>query len=178
MSGPLHDDIGYLGNTPQSQAILNGTYIPLPGLSDGAVRFIQQLRTPPSITQEGPMPNSISTESYQYYWKKTKEQTSSGVSGLHFGHYKAGLWSTKLWQLEHSLTNIPNRTSYSPERWWKCVDVMLLKKELVFLVNKFRTIVLLEPDFQELSKNISRTSMQNALKHNVMCRENVGGIKD
>ena len=178
MSGPLHDDVGYLGNTPQSQAILNGTYVPPPGLSEGAVRFIQHLRTPPSIVQEGPMPNDISTDSYQYYWKKAKEQTSSGVSGLHFGHYKAGLWSPKLWQLEHGLTNIPNRTGYSPDRWRKCVDVMLLKKELVFLVNKLRTIVLLEPDFQELTKNIGRTSMRNALKHNVMCRENFGGIKD
>ncbi len=113
MSGPLHNDVGYLGGIPQVQAILNSTYVTPLGLSEGAVHFIQQLRTPPSIiAQEGPMPNDISEDSYRYYWKKVKEQTSSGVAGLHFGHYKAGLWNETLCKLKHGQTNIPNQTSY------------------------------------------------------------------
>jgi hypothetical protein len=59
----------------------------------------------------------ITLEDFQRFWKKVGEFTSSSMSGIHYGHYKAAIQcniSTKL--LAQQLTVVP-RSGILPESW-------------------------------------------------------------
>jgi hypothetical protein len=69
------------------------------------------------------------------------------------------------------MAGIPRRTGFAPTRWKQGTDVMLLKKEGEFLVDKLRTIVLLESDFNQENKRIGREAMQLALDKQMITDE-------
>ena len=74
------------------------------------------------------------------------EFTSSGISGMHFGHMKACAISTFLTEFESSISHIPFANRYSPSQWQQGVIVTIQKKAHVDLVSKLRTLVLTEAD--------------------------------
>jgi hypothetical protein len=72
---------------------------------------------------------------------------SCGCDILHFGTWKAGSFSETIMELDALLTDIPLQTGYSPLRWRVSIETLLLKKAGVTLVEKLRTIVLFQGDF-------------------------------
>jgi hypothetical protein len=56
---------------------------------------------------------------------------------------------------------MPLQTGYSPLRWCVAIDVLLLKKTGVTLVEKLRIIVLFQGDFKYLNKYIGRHMMKD-----------------
>ena len=57
-----------------------------------------------------------------------KEFTTSGLSGIHFGHHKACATDQFLATFEASMCSIPYSAGYAPNRYKKSVNAMLLKK--------------------------------------------------
>ena len=62
------------------------------------------------------------------------------------------------------MTNIPYATGLAPTRWKSGINVMIEKKKGDFRVNKLRTILLFEADFNQNNKLLGRDMMYNAEK--------------
>ena len=89
----------------------------------------------------------VTMEDFQYYWRKAKERTSFSFSRVHFGHYKAAAKSEYLSRIHALKLSLIAKTGCTPERWKRCLAVMLKKIAGVALVTKQRAILLLEADF-------------------------------
>ena len=159
-------DLGLMGDGPEAINVLNGTYIPPEGTSWATTRWLQQMKiTHPVARQE----IVTSLKEYRQGWKKAKERTASGE--LHMGHFKAAAVHKKLGWMNFVLSVLPYTAGYVPKRWQKGTDVMLLKKEELFLLTKLRTIVLYEADYNHENKRLGRTAMKLAIKNNHIAPE-------
>jgi hypothetical protein len=88
---------------------------------------------------------------------------------------KAGAHSNLIATFDAVMTEIPMLSGYSPDRWRKAIDVVLVKKAGVFLANKLRTLVLLfEADFNYLNKHVGRTMIHSAQIFGHLAREQYG----
>jgi hypothetical protein len=85
----------------------------------------------------------ISQEHWQQWWKKVKEGTSSSQSGLHFGHYIAGMDCDYISQFHALRVSLALKKGLVLERWSKGLSVMLEKMFGVRLVSKLRAILLI-----------------------------------
>jgi hypothetical protein len=94
--------------------------------------------------------------------KKVKENTSSGLSGLHYGLWKANTKITELATLDAMMREIPYKTGYVMERWKKGIDVELCKEPGNFNLERLRNIVLLEADYNTNCKKIGRDALHSA----------------
>jgi hypothetical protein len=84
----------------------------------------------------------ITPEDFTHFWKTVNEFTSSSMSGVHYGHYKAttqNIFSTEI--LAQQLTVIA-RSGIPPESWSVSLQVMLEKIAGVCLVEKLWAIQL------------------------------------
>ena len=106
---------------------------------------------------------------YKRSWEMMKEKTSS--RHLHFGHFKASCENNLVTIVNYILSEIPFQTGYSPIRWRNTTDVMILKKVGLYDVEKLRTIVLYEADFNHNNKYIGKTMMSYAMKKSLMAPE-------
>jgi hypothetical protein len=78
---------------------------------------------------------SFTRKDFCAYWKKAKEHTSSSLSSLHFGHYKAVINNDKLSEMHSVFMDIAMNSGYSPKRCQKGFTVMLEKKRGVILIS-------------------------------------------
>jgi hypothetical protein len=69
------------------------------------------------------------------------------------------------------MAEIPLHTGYSPERWKNATNVMILKKAGLYSLEKLRTLVLYEADFNHNNKFFGRTTMQHSLANNKIAIE-------
>jgi hypothetical protein len=84
---------------------------------------------------------------------------------MHFGHFIAGYTNDVIANFEATMANIPIISGYSPKRWQKAVDCMLLKQKGNYNVDKLRTIVLFDPEANLNFKFLGCTVMAHAEKH-------------
>jgi hypothetical protein len=94
----------------------------------------------------------LTPEIYQYYWGKVNKRTSSALSTIHFGLWKAVQQSPKLTKLACSHINLIARKGVPPMRWGNSLQVLLEKIPGVALVDKLRAILLMEGDFNFFNK--------------------------
>ena len=87
---------------------------------------------------------------------KAKETKSSGGSIIHFGHCKSMAQDDELSAMEAAFLSIPLRSGYPYHYWHKGIDCTLVKKANSYRVDKLRTIVLFEADFNFINKAVSR----------------------
>ena len=88
----------------------------------------------------------ITEYNYKGHWGRMKESTSSALSNIHMGHWKAFLQSTKLMNFESRTLTLIARSGIPPERWSRGLQVMLEKTKGVSLIDKLRFILLMEGD--------------------------------
>jgi hypothetical protein len=119
----------------------------------------QQLKLPDGFS---PNQMDLSTDNYIKGWRKAKERTASGRSGLHFGHFIAGSSDETIACMEYQLSILPLQHGFSPSRWQQGVEVMLLKQPNNYNVEKLRVILLFEADFDFNNKRIGREMMFHA----------------
>ena len=164
------DLFGRMGETAAAGAILHGLIPTQVARHSSTYKLLRELQ------QKGPhqAPRAIDIKGYRQFWLRCREFTASGPSGLHFGHLKANARDEQLATMDVQMINIPMLTGYAPTRWRKATDSMLLKKEGVFQVDKLRTIVLFEADFNYMNKFIGRTVMQTAEKNGTLAEEQYG----
>ena len=147
MNEPLLSNLGFLSDTDAAKRILNGTYICPEGVDAYTKNFIASLQITAPIDPADFIPNTVSLQDYQAHWKWSKERTSSSISGLHFGHWKAAAENNFLSELHALFTDIIVSTSYSPFRWQQGLSVMLEKKKGVCIPSKLCAILLMEANF-------------------------------
>jgi hypothetical protein len=88
----------------------------------------------------------ITQYNYRGHWGRATEGTSSAMSNIHFGHWKAFLQSAALVDFECRTLTLIARSGIPPERWSKGLQVLLKKTPGVSLVEKLRFILLMEGD--------------------------------
>ena len=98
-----------------------------------------------------------------------KERTSS--RGLHFGHFRAATEHDDIMDLHYRMAEIPFRTGYVPKRWKKANNVMILKKEGVSDLDRLRTLVLFESDFNHNNKFLGREMMHQMIDREFIANE-------
>jgi hypothetical protein len=80
-------------------------------------------------------------------------------------------------ELDDLLTYIPLHTGYSPLRWRVAIGSLRLKKAGVAVVEKLRTIVLFQGDFNYLNKYIGRHMMKDSEAYEQLAWEQHGSCE-
>ncbi len=96
--------------------------------------------------------SKIKTEDFQNYWKKANKKTSLSISGLHCGHYKSAAENKSISKLHAMFLDTTIKTGTIIERWTKGLSVMLEKLKGNINVEKLRGVLLMEADYNFLSK--------------------------
>ena len=78
--------------------------------------------------------------------KRKKESTGCDGDDLHFRHFKAACSQRTLASFDHSIRLLPLLYGFPPKAWEKATDLMILKKANVFVMQKMRTICLLNSE--------------------------------
>ena len=120
----LLPDLGFLGNTQACEEILQGSYVPCTPIDPYTRALLKEFQKPLNLPN---IPLTYSRQEYIKGWKKMSEKTSSGLSGMHFGHHKACTTNDSLAQFEATMSFIPYSSGYSPKRYQKSVNAMLKK---------------------------------------------------
>lgn len=179
MTEPLLSDLGYLADTAEAEEILQGTYVCPPGADEYTAEFLQFLQRSPNVEASEQIDTTFTKEDFRWYWKKAKERTSSSISTLHFGHYKAATRNDTLSELHAVSLDIAVNSGYSPKRWQRGLTVMLEKKKGVIRVNKLRAILLMEGDLNCANKTIFGSRMRDfAEAHHDIPEECVGSRRN
>jgi hypothetical protein len=178
MQPPLVVPFGYQGIGDAAQLVLDKEYVVPEGVDEFTAKLIQHLYTPTQIRDTPPHPTTIPVSSYRKYWRKAREHTSCYPSEISFATLKAGAENDLIAEFECIMTRIPVQKGYSPRRWRKCVDVMILKKAGLTQVDTLRTIVLFQADCNYAFKYIGREMMHNAEKHGLIAKEQYGSRKN
>jgi hypothetical protein len=110
-------------------------------------------------------------------WKKVRERTSAGISGLTIPQMKAHLLHAHNVQVDTIFARLPYQWGFSPERWRKGVDVMLEKKKGVYNIDKLRAILLYEADFNQNNKKLGRQMLAMAERFDALAPEQFGSRK-
>jgi hypothetical protein len=177
MVEPLLHDFGYLGIGVHAQEVMQGFYAVPNGVDPFTRKLISHLRMAPNIAASDPINIYITTDDWKAGWTRMKESTATGSDFLHFGHFKAGCTNDVIANFEATMANIPILSGYSPPRWKKAVDCMLLKREGDYRVDKLRTIVLFDPEANHIFKCLGRKVMAHAEQHNQLAAEQYGSRK-
>jgi hypothetical protein len=134
-------------DTVAARALLQGTYVVLEETDDYTREFLQSIQASAPLDPQSQLSCEITKEDFQRYWKKPRERTSSSISGLHYGHYKAAATDDTLSKIHALMTELAV-TGASPfaqsEMGLSC---MLEKTAGVIKVEKLRAILLMEADF-------------------------------
>jgi hypothetical protein len=146
--GRLLGEFGYNAATLAARQVLNGTYeFGEDFFHEATRRFMESVAEIRSEIPVDSVDRIITQEIWQQKWKKKKEETSSSVSGLHFGHYISGAHSDEISDFHALKTSLAIVHGISLGRWSKGLCVMLEKVLGVKLITKLHAILLMEADF-------------------------------
>jgi hypothetical protein len=124
---PLKYDLGFKGTSSSAAAVLAREY-DLSETPQNKASLLAALQMPNAVRMLGPIQMPLSIEDYRSFWRTARENTSGFPDTLSFSTMKAGALHPLISTIECQLTQIPLKSGYSPFRWRKCMDVMLLKK--------------------------------------------------
>ena len=145
--GKLRGDFGYMAITPAAAAVLDGTYICPEGTDDGTRDLFEEIASLRQQIPENSVSMTLTGKRWQQRWRKAKEKTSSSESGIHFGYYIAGVQSDIISQHDAINTTLCNKWGISLDRWGRGMSCMLEKIPGCCLIEKLRSIILMEADF-------------------------------
>ena len=117
---PLYSWLGPRNDTPVSDTVLTGTAQPPENIDPHAralLDLLHLLDIPPNDPKTYHPRHYISTSDHINGWQKAKEQTSAGLSGIHFGMFKANITRRALADLDASMQSIAYTTGFSYRRW-------------------------------------------------------------
>ncbi|KAI2502879.1 hypothetical protein MHU86_11548 [Fragilaria crotonensis] len=174
---PLLDDLGFRGDRPLSQRILEGTYEHQPGEVDQVsenVRLLLQHFEQVQEMAEAPSFPTISMDEFTSKLRVWSESTTTSPSGMHLGHYKALIarhsyssdlpdeeltqefrdnrdelnrMQDDLRNLHLTLLNYALERGYSYRRWQTIANTILFKDQDNVRLHRTRVIHIYEADF-------------------------------
>jgi hypothetical protein len=162
MNSLLGEKLRYLSDEALAKAIITGTYN-IPSTIDLATAMILKEIGKMGIKIVNGDSNEIiiTPEDFKRFWKKVNEFTSSSMSGVHYGHYKAAIQDPQSTNVLALQLTIIARSGIPPESWSVGLQVMLEKIAGVCLVEKLSAIQLYEADFNCYNQFIfGRQAMQ------------------
>jgi len=121
LSLPLLEIFSKCGNQKATNQVLAGQFTLPPGCNRYTTRFLVAVSCPQNVTEV--IPQSLA--SYSQEWNKLQEATSSLASGIHFGHYMAGMFNPEILVMNVAMEDIPLHTGFTYDRWKKgfeCYD--------------------------------------------------------
>jgi len=162
MNSLLGEKLRYLSDEALAKAIITGTYKIPTDLEPATAMILKEIgKLGMKIVNGDNNKIIITPEDFKQFWKKVNKFTSSSMSGVHYGHYKAAIQdpqSTNVLALQ--LTVIAG-SGIPPDSWSVRLQVMLEKIAGVCLVEKLRAIQLYEADFNCYNQFIfGRQAMQ------------------
>jgi hypothetical protein len=167
MSTLLGERLCYLSDKETARQIITGTYDIPDKLNRATEMILEEIgRMGVRIVNEEGAEIEITPEDFKQFWKRVKEFTSSSMSGIHYGHYKAASldqFSTNL--LTQQLTIIA-RSGVPPESWSVGLQVMLEKIAGVCLEDKLRAIQLYKADYNFYNQFAFGEKAMNAITDN------------
>ena len=169
--------LGWFAETSMSSKILQGgTHLDddIQQLDPSIQRLIPFLYRPQRVQD---VSCSITTPQYIYEWSRAREFTSTGLSQIHFGHFKASCLNETLVELDRWMAEVSFQTGYALNRWKTGIDVMIPKKISSLRADQLRTIVLMEADFNFLNKLAGKRIMSNAEQAKSIADEQFGSRK-
>jgi hypothetical protein len=167
----------FKGLTSSAQAVLSGEYVPPDRLDPRVKDLLNELCTPDSVCNLGKRFVDLTMASYQAFWRKAKVNTSCYPSALSFAMLQADASDNLTCDFECSMTRIPLKAGYSPIRWRKMLDVMILKWAGHTNLSNLRTIVLFQPDCNFAFKHVGRGMMKTAEATGALAPEQYGSRK-
>jgi hypothetical protein len=177
MTSPLVEDFGYLAQGPSTLAVLEGTCAPPPGTDIYTCKLLRQLQMDPHVAVAPPMKVTFSVEQHIQGWRKAREFTATGPKCLTFSHFIAASYDPLLVLFDVTMANIPYASRCSSSRWQFGTDVMIPKSTASLRVDKLRTLLLLDPEFNQNNKILGRNLMSHAEASAQMPVEQYGSRK-
>jgi len=171
--GNLRGQFGYNADTVAARMVLDGTYeFSEEDYHEATHQLFEQIAKIRLLVPMNSVETLIDEVTWAKSWKRSKEKTSSSISGLHFGHYIAGSSSAHISNYHAVKTSIALMRGISLSRWQRGLACMLEKKAGSRLVNKLRSILLLEADFNKANKIIyGERMMANIRRYHLMPEE-------
>jgi hypothetical protein len=162
MMSLLGEQLRYLSDESLARSIIMGTYefpldldpatkLVLEEIGKLGIQIINGERSKIVIT-----PND-----FKHFWQKVNKFTSSSMSVIHYGHYKAAIQDELISEVLALQLTVVVRSGIPPKNWSVGLQVMLEKIAGVCLVKKLCTIQLYEADFNCYNQFIfGRSAMQ------------------
>jgi hypothetical protein len=162
--GTFFEDIGHLADETVSQKNLLGMYEYPTDINPATRLLFEEATATYSAFSPSEVATYITVEDFQYFRQRAHERTGSLYSGLHFGHYKTGLFCRDLSALHASKLSLVARKGLPLSRWNRGLTVLLEKIVGNVFIHKLRAICLLEANFDWWNKLIfAKRMMQQAI---------------
>ena len=159
--GELRERFGYLANTETARSVLNGSFVYPPDFDEPTKLLCQACARIRAEIPTDAISSIIKHGEWGHKWARAKEDTSSSVSGQHFGHQKAGAHSEIIAHYHAVKASAIMTKGLSLERWSRGLSVMIEKVAGCTMISKLRSILLMEADFNFANKCIFGVRMLN-----------------
>ncbi len=139
MNTLLGERLRYLSDKSLARSIIRGTYdIPtdMNPVTKLILEEIQKLGMKMKIVNRDENKIIITPEDFKRFWQKVREFTSSSISRVHYGHYKAAIQDYLSTEILAQQLMVIARSGIPPENWSIGLQVMLEKIAGVCLVEK------------------------------------------
>ena len=114
-STELLHKLGNLADTEIAQQIVEGTFDIPDVIDEATAKILTEIGSMGIQLTNGSVSIDITPEEFQQYWKRAREGTSSSLSGVHFGHYKAASQSSELSSFLAKQVTLIARTGCPPK---------------------------------------------------------------
>ena len=163
----LAEKLGYLSDAQVAEALIKGD-MPIPDDVDDVTALIltEISKVGLELIAGTGERITVSPADFKRFWKHVTEKTSSSISTIHFGHYKAAANSDKVSAFLAKRITVIARAGVPPTRWGNGLQVMLEKIAGIALVNKLRAILLMEADYNFHNKWLFGYKAMNVLLEN------------
>jgi hypothetical protein len=160
----------WLSISPTARDILEGTYKYPPDFDEATKEILQECALIHLCVPKNWVSTTITPAEWNNHWHPAREETSSSISGRHFGHYRASFQSQYVSYLHALQETLIVKRGIVLERWSNGLLVMLEK--IFSLITKLQSILLMEADFNATNKTIYGVQMlSNVRKYKVMPEE-------
>ena len=144
---PLQSWLGTDGLTKTAEEILQGTFVFPPVIHPDIIEFFSHMKISYDVMNAPEVNTTTYMEDFCSFWKAGREKIVSSMSKIHNGHYIAATTSIFLATITTTLCSIPWEIGETLKRWRYSLNVALEKKLGIRLLDKLRTIHLLEADY-------------------------------
>jgi hypothetical protein len=176
--GRLRGWFGYNSVSGTAGAVLNGTFV----YPDDFDKATKEICCECAVIRAHIPTNSlnilITKENWQQQWMGHWESTLSSESGLHFGHYLAGMSSNHISHFHALKALLMIKRGIVLDRWARGLSVMLEKIFGCALITKLWSILLMEANFNATNKIIYRQRMMDIVQKYKLMHEEIFSEKN